>query len=204
MGCDRPKAAHLCIHGPCGDDVLASHGRRFARGTGDRPRSWRLNFPSVALVSSIWLDRYHLPSRGRSANLIPCVPPALGNKQMPIDVEKLSTTQIEILIENHRTKKATGAPLYADALRELEKRKGKGLDFDKSLSIIWQAAIEGRFLSYKELADASGADWTKVHYEIGRHLWRLVETLIKRNCRCWSPLSLTSRTLIRDEWSRIP
>jgi hypothetical protein len=94
---------------------------------------------------------------------------------MPIDVEKLSTAQIETLIENHRTKKATGAPLYADALRELEKRKGKGLDFDKSLSIIWQAAIEGRFLSYKELADVSGADWTKVHYEIGRHLWRLVE-----------------------------
>jgi hypothetical protein len=44
---------------------------------------------------------------------------------MPIDVEKLSTAQIEISIENHRTKKATGAPLYADALRELEKRKGK-------------------------------------------------------------------------------
>jgi hypothetical protein len=87
---------------------------------------------------------------------------------MPIDIEKLSTPQIETLIQNHRTKKATEAPLYADALRELEKRKGKGLDFDKSLSIIWQAAREGRYLSYKELADASGADWLQVHYEVGR------------------------------------
>jgi hypothetical protein len=94
---------------------------------------------------------------------------------MPIDIEKLSTPQIETLIQNHRTKKATESPLYADALRELEKRKGKGLDFDKSLSIIWQAAREGRYLSYKDLADASGADWLQVHYEIGRHIWRLVE-----------------------------
>lgn len=100
---------------------------------------------------------------------------------MPIDLEKLSNAQLETLIENHRTKKATGAPLYADALLVLEKRKGKGLDFDKSLSIIWQAAIEGRFLSYKELADASGADWGQVHYEIGRHLWRLVEYAHQRN-----------------------
>jgi hypothetical protein len=94
---------------------------------------------------------------------------------MPIDLEKLSTVQVETLIKNHRTKKATDAPLYADALRELEKRKGKGLDFDKSLAIIWQAAKERRFLSYKELADASGAVWAQVHYEVGPHLWRLVE-----------------------------
>jgi hypothetical protein len=25
------------------------------------------------------------------------------------------------------------------------------------------------------LADASGADWGRVHYEIGGHLWRLVD-----------------------------
>jgi|GEM_PF-5358945 hypothetical protein len=75
---------------------------------------------------------------------------------MPIDVETLAIGQLENLIENHRRQGATNAPLYIDALRELEKRKGKGLDFDKSLSIILEAAKERRFLSYKELADASG------------------------------------------------
>ena len=30
-------------------------------------------------------------------------------------------------------------------------------------------------MSYKDLADASGADWSKVHYSIGEHLWSLVE-----------------------------
>ena len=94
---------------------------------------------------------------------------------MPIDLETLSTGQLENLIANHRRKRATDAPLYIDALRELEKRKGKGLDFEKSLSIILQAAREARFLSYRELADANGADWSQVRYAIGRHLWKLAE-----------------------------
>ena len=38
-----------------------------------------------------------------------------------------------------------------------------------------QAAKEKRFLSYKELADASGAEWNQVHYAIGEHLWKLVQ-----------------------------
>jgi hypothetical protein len=43
---------------------------------------------------------------------------------MPIDLETLSTGQLENLIANHRRKRATDAPLYIDSLRELEKRKG--------------------------------------------------------------------------------
>ena len=46
---------------------------------------------------------------------------------MPITVETLSNTQLENLVENNRRQRATNAPLYVDALRELEKRKGKGL-----------------------------------------------------------------------------
>jgi hypothetical protein len=94
---------------------------------------------------------------------------------MPIDVETLTIEQLETLIENHRRKNATTAPLYLEALPELEKRKGKGLEFAKSLSIILKAAKDGDFLSYKELADASGVDWGQAHYAIGEHLWRLVE-----------------------------
>lgn len=41
--------------------------------------------------------------------------------------------------------------------------------------MIWEAAREGRFVSYKDLADASGASWLKVHYEVGGHLGRVVE-----------------------------
>lgn len=94
---------------------------------------------------------------------------------MPISPEKLTDKELENLIQNHRDKGATEAPLYTDALREREQRKGRGLDFDKSFSIIKKAASEGRFISYKELADASGADWGQAHYAIGGHLWNLVE-----------------------------
>src|SRR5215469_15894431 len=95
--------------------------------------------------------------------------------QMLINVETLSNAQLENLVENHRRQRATDAPLYVDALRELEKRKGKGLDLDRSLAIIRQAAKERRFISYKELADTSGADWKQVRFAVNGHLWNLVE-----------------------------
>ena len=94
---------------------------------------------------------------------------------MPISVAGLSDDELKNLIENHRRLKATSAPAYVQALREWQIRKGKGLDFDKSFRIIKAAAKERRFLSYKELADASGADWNQVHYSVGGHLWDLVE-----------------------------
>ncbi len=94
---------------------------------------------------------------------------------MPIDVTKLSEDQLKNFLENHRRRKATSAPAYVDALREWQVRKAKGLEFDKSFRIIKAAAREHRFLSYKELADASGADWNQIHYAIGQHLWDLVE-----------------------------
>lgn len=96
---------------------------------------------------------------------------------MPIDVERLSVAELVNLIENHRRKRATDAPLYVDALRELEKRRGKGLEFDKSLAILLRAAKERRFLSYIELAKASGADWNQVRFAMNGHLWNLENTV---------------------------
>lgn len=43
------------------------------------------------------------------------------------------------------------------------------------MPIIRRAARERRYVSYKELADASGADWGQVRYAIGQHMWDLVE-----------------------------
>jgi hypothetical protein len=92
-----------------------------------------------------------------------------------IDVTHLDTDRLRTLIVNHQKKGKTGAQLYLDAMRELERRTGGGLDFDQSYLVIREAAREKRFLSYKELANASGAEWSKIHYAIGGHLWRLVE-----------------------------
>ena len=94
---------------------------------------------------------------------------------MSIPPANRTDEQLRNIIQNHRDKGVTDAPLYLDALRELDERKGKGLSFDKSFAIIKSAAAERRFISYKDLADESGARWTQVHYSVGSHLWSLVE-----------------------------
>lgn len=105
---------------------------------------------------------------------------------MPLDVTKATDQELQNLVDNHRRAAATNAPLYLDALGELERRKGNGLDFDKSYAAILNAAKKRQFLSYKDLADASGADWQRVHYSIGRHLGALVEYAHRRG---WPLLS---------------
>lgn len=105
---------------------------------------------------------------------------------MPVDLTTKSKQELQNLIDNHRRKGVTDTPLYLEALRELNRQKAPGLDFEKSYRIIIQAASEGRFLSYKDLADESDAAWTQVHYAIGSHLWDLVEYGHKRG---WPMLS---------------
>ena len=92
-----------------------------------------------------------------------------------IDLEKLTDQQIKNVIENYRRKGMVQDSVYIEALAEQARRTGKGLDFKKSYEAISRSAVEGHFISYKDLADASGADWGKVHYSIGEHLWSLVE-----------------------------
>lgn len=94
---------------------------------------------------------------------------------VPIAVTKLSDAELENLITNHRRHNATDHPLYLEVLEERARRKGRGLNFEKSFEIIRRSAGQRRFLSYKDLAEASGAEWTRVRYSIGEHLWYLVE-----------------------------
>ncbi len=93
----------------------------------------------------------------------------------PIVLADLTDQQLKNIIENYRRNGMTSDPLYIQALADQAHRIGKGLDFKKSYDAIRNSAVEGRFMSYKELADASGAEWSKVHYSIGEHLWSLVE-----------------------------
>ena len=93
----------------------------------------------------------------------------------PIVLADLTDQQLKNVFENYRRKGMTSDPVYIQALADQARRIGKGLDFKKSYDAIRNSAVEGRFMSYKELADASGAEWSKVHHSIGEHLWSLVE-----------------------------
>lgn len=101
-------------------------------------------------------------------------------------VSSYSDRQLKALIENHRRNNATDRRLYVAALEEYAARRGNGLSFAKSMQVIREAARSGCFLSYKELADQSGAIWNKVHYSVGAHPWDLVEFPHRRG---WPMLS---------------
>lgn len=90
-------------------------------------------------------------------------------------IEDHSDDELRNLIHNHRKKQKLHEPRYLEALAELARRKGQGLDFRTSFDLIRKAAAERRFLSYKELADASGSEWSKVRYAINQHLGDLID-----------------------------
>lgn len=90
-------------------------------------------------------------------------------------IEDHSDQQLRNVIENHRKHGKLHEPYYLTAMEELARRKGHGLDFQKSFDLIRKAAADRRFLSYKELADASGSDWSKVRYAVNTHLGDLID-----------------------------
>ncbi|WGF89085.1 hypothetical protein [Marinivivus vitaminiproducens] len=102
------------------------------------------------------------------------------------DLSALEADRLKALVTNHERKGATNAPLYRRAIEELERRESGDLDPDTSLRVIREAAREQRFVSYKDLSDASGASWSKVRRSIGAHMWLLVK---RAHARGWPMLS---------------
>jgi hypothetical protein len=78
------------------------------------------------------------------------------------------------LIENYRKQQKTD-DTYLGALAEYAKRVGKGLNFETTMDVVTRAAADRRFVSYGELADASGAYWNQVHYSVGPHMFSMIE-----------------------------
>lgn len=83
--------------------------------------------------------------------------------------------QLANLIANYQRLGKVHDAYYVDALSEMARRKGGGLDFEKTFRAVLKAAKERRFLSYKQLADESGVEWSKVRYAANQHLGDLIE-----------------------------
>ncbi|MCZ7854941.1 hypothetical protein [Agrobacterium salinitolerans] len=79
------------------------------------------------------------------------------------------------LIANYQRLERVDDPYYLEALSEMARRKGGGLEFEKTFSAVLKAAKERRFLSYKQLAAESGVEWSKVRYAANQHLGDLIE-----------------------------
>ncbi|MER8691914.1 hypothetical protein NKI77_18130 [Mesorhizobium opportunistum] len=100
-----------------------------------------------------------------------------------MDAQKLdsySLEQLENLVVNYRREGRESDPIFPDILAARERLKSPALDFQTTLAVIRRAAAAGRFLPYKQIADESGADWSKVHWQMGGHLTRLCEYAHRR------------------------
>ncbi len=105
---------------------------------------------------------------------------------MAIDLASKSKQELDNLLNNYRRLNRTQDPVFQELLRLRELKNENKLEFDRSLQIVKDAAKEHRFVSYKSLADASGAEWSKVHWEMSNHLQRMLEYTFAKG---WPPIS---------------
>jgi hypothetical protein len=84
-------------------------------------------------------------------------------------------SELQNIIDNYRRKELTSDPYYLSALEEKGRRKGGGLEFDKTMHAVLKAARAGSYLSYAQLAEESGVDWSKKRSAMTGHLISLLE-----------------------------
>ena len=94
---------------------------------------------------------------------------------MSLDYSNKTIGELENFVKNYREKGKTDSEAFIVMLRELELRRGKGLDLQKTLDHVIKAAQSHRYVAYKEIAEINGLPWTEIHWEIGDHLGKLCE-----------------------------
>jgi len=90
-------------------------------------------------------------------------------------VAEWTDSELQNIIDNYRRKALTSDVYYLQALEDMARRKGGGLEFDKTLRAVLKAARAGNYLSYGQLAQESGVDWSKKRYAMNGHLSDLLE-----------------------------
>ncbi len=107
--------------------------------------------------------------------------------------------QLANLIANYQRQGRVDDAYYLDALAEMARRKGAGLDFEKSFRAVLKAARERRFLSYKQLADESGVEWSKVRYAANQHLRDLLEFAHRKGWPLLSAIIVNQKNLAEGQ-----
>jgi hypothetical protein len=97
-----------------------------------------------------------------------------------VNLSDKTDAEIDQWIHNHERKAATGAPLYLALLEERARRSQRQghLDVNKSLELLTQAARDQRYVTYGDLAKASGVEWSQARHRMNGangHLDRLLD-----------------------------
>lgn len=85
-----------------------------------------------------------------------------------LDLSSKTDGQINALIRNHEEQNARGLPIYPLLLEERARRaQAKSLlDFNKSLAVLREAAVTQICVSYGQIAEASGVEWSKARHQM--------------------------------------
>jgi len=84
-----------------------------------------------------------------------------------------SEKDLKTFVDNYRRSGQTSSDTYRSLLRELELKRGKGLDLEKTLACVITAAKENRFVSYKQVAEASDLPFANARLRMTVHLREL-------------------------------
>ncbi|MGG6898162.1 hypothetical protein [Rhizobium sp. BR 315] len=120
------------------------------------------------------------------------------------DFADKSDKDIDQWISNHEKHAKIDVTLYFELLEELARRaqaKG-GLYLEKSLSALKQAAIAGICISYGDLANASGVEWSKARQQMNGkngHLDRLLELCHARRSPLLTAICVNQKNVEQGE-----
>jgi hypothetical protein len=89
---------------------------------------------------------------------------------MAIDLAAKATKDLETIVANCVRLKRTADPIYAAANAILETRRTGEYNLDKTIETIREHGKLRSFLSYKDIADASGLNWAKSRHGVLKHL----------------------------------
>jgi len=97
-----------------------------------------------------------------------------------MDLSRKSPAEIDTWISNHEREGQTSAPLYLALLEERARRaqSSQKLNFERSLDLLKQAAVEQQCTTYGALAAASGVEWSQARHQMNGthgHLDRLLD-----------------------------
>lgn len=87
-----------------------------------------------------------------------------------VDLSRKTDDEIDTWIANHERNGETQTELYRRLIEERNSRHGHGLAITVSVNAIVDAAKQGRFISYGEIAEANQVPWTKARHRMnGKH-----------------------------------
>jgi hypothetical protein len=89
---------------------------------------------------------------------------------MAVDLESKATKDLETIVANCVRLNRTADPVFAAANKILETRRTGEYNMDKTIATIRKHGALRSFLSYKDIADASGLNWVKSRRGVGPHL----------------------------------